>query len=438
MDNLSTDENYDVGSEPSLCSMDRRTNGYSTLSSTTLGYSRTNSETSAFSYPTDDNSFCDESSPVCWSVSKLVIQNQAVLAGLGLKEQYDIVNDKPNDHNTEDCLELEMMKERFSKLLLGEDMSGGGKGVCTAVTISNAITNLYATVFSQTKRLEPLTPEKKLMWKREMNCLLSVCDYIAEFFSETQTLPEGTVIEVMSSRQRSDIHLNLPALQKLDAMLLEILDSFQEVEFWYAKDGKLPPNSSRVGSFRRVFQRKEEKWWLPVPCVPMGGLSEKARKHLQHKRDSANQIYKATMAINSSILAEMEIPESYMSSLPKSGRASLGDTIYRHMWTAVKFSPDSLLDSLNITSEHEALELADRVEASMHTWRRKACTSHSKSSWNMVKDLISDADRNDKNHFLAPRAEGLLLCLKQRYPELSQTTLDTCKIQYNQVRAMHP
>jgi len=39
--------------------------------------------------------------------------------------------------------ELELMKERFAKLLLGEDMSGSGKGVCTAVTISNAITNLY-------------------------------------------------------------------------------------------------------------------------------------------------------------------------------------------------------------------------------------------------------------------------------------------------------
>jgi hypothetical protein len=33
-----------------------------------------------------------------------------------------------------------MMKEIFAKLLLGEDMFGGGKGV--AVTISNAITNL--------------------------------------------------------------------------------------------------------------------------------------------------------------------------------------------------------------------------------------------------------------------------------------------------------
>ena len=32
--------------------------------------------------------------------------------------------------------------ERFAKLLLGEDMSGSGKGVCTALAISNAITNL--------------------------------------------------------------------------------------------------------------------------------------------------------------------------------------------------------------------------------------------------------------------------------------------------------
>jgi hypothetical protein len=38
--------------------------------------------------------------------------------------------------------EIALMKERFAKLLLGEDLSGGGQGVCTAVAISNAITNL--------------------------------------------------------------------------------------------------------------------------------------------------------------------------------------------------------------------------------------------------------------------------------------------------------
>lgn len=35
-----------------------------------------------------------------------------------------------------------MMKDRFTKLLLGEDMSGGGKGVSSALALSNAITNL--------------------------------------------------------------------------------------------------------------------------------------------------------------------------------------------------------------------------------------------------------------------------------------------------------
>ena len=39
-------------------------------------------------------------------------------------------------------VDMELMKERFSKLLLGEDMSGGGKGVSSALALSNAITNL--------------------------------------------------------------------------------------------------------------------------------------------------------------------------------------------------------------------------------------------------------------------------------------------------------
>lgn len=111
----------------------------------------------------------------------------------------------------------------------------------------------------------------------------------------------------------------------------------------------------------------------------------------------------------------------------------MGDTIYRYMYSADKFSPDYLLDCLKISSEHEALELADKVESSMFTWRRKACLSHSKTSWNKVKDLMADTDRSDKNYTLAERAETLLFCLKQRYPELSQTSLDTCKIQYNRV-----
>ncbi|XWS35788.1 hypothetical protein CRYUN_Cryun20dG0026000 [Craigia yunnanensis] len=426
MDNLSnSDENYDLGYQPSSSSTDQNdqsttgTPGYSTLTGDSFVYCRTYSETSTFSDPVDDNSCCSEASPSYWPATRSGAQNQAVLTRLGTKQRKSNSDEKLDDLESLD-LELELMKERFAKLLLGEDMSGSGKGVCTA--------RLY---WGKNLRLEPLNPEKKALWKREMDCLLSVCDYIVEFTPKSHNLCNGTAVEIMESRPRSDIYINLPALRKLDAMLLEILDSFQDREFWYAEQGSMSSNSSRTGSFRRVVQRNDEKWWVPVPCVPPSGLSEKARKHSQHKRDCANQIHKAAMTINSSVLAEMDIPDSYMASLPKSGRTSIGDTIYRFMYTTEKFSPDYLLDCLNIASEHEALDLADHVEASMYTWRRKACMSHSKSSWGMVKDLMSDVDRSDKNHILAERAESLLFALKQRYPELAQTSLDTCKIQYN-------
>lgn len=38
--------------------------------------------------------------------------------------------------------DLETMKEKFAKLLLGEDITGGKEGVSTALAMSNAITNL--------------------------------------------------------------------------------------------------------------------------------------------------------------------------------------------------------------------------------------------------------------------------------------------------------
>ena len=53
-----------------------------------------------------------------------------------------------------------------------------------------------AIVVGQNLKLEPLKPEKKAMWRREMNCLLSVCDYIVEFSPTAQYLEDGTIVEV--------------------------------------------------------------------------------------------------------------------------------------------------------------------------------------------------------------------------------------------------
>lgn len=54
-----------------------------------------------------------------------------------------------------------------------------------------------------------------------------------------------------------------------------------------------------------------------MPRLPPGGVPETARKDLQNNRECANQILKAAMAINGNALAEMEIPDSYLDSLPK-------------------------------------------------------------------------------------------------------------------------
>ncbi|XP_042388227.1 rop guanine nucleotide exchange factor 7-like isoform X1 [Zingiber officinale] len=329
-------------------------------------------------------------------------------------------------------LEIELMRERLSKLLLGEDMSGCGKGVCTALTISNAITNLCATVFGQLWRLEPLPPEKKSMWRREMEWLLCVCDYIVELIPSSQTSPDGSKHEVMTCKPRPDLCINLPALRKLDNMLLEILDSFSDPEFWYVDQGIMGSDSDSLVSFRKKIHQHNEKWWLPVPRVPLNGLRESARKHLQHKRDCANQILKASVAINSNTLAEMEVPDSYLDSLPKNLRASMGELLYRYL-TSEQFSPNRFLDCLDLSSEHQALEISNHIEASIYVWRsRKSASSHQNSttrtSWGLVRDMVVDAK---KRAAFADRAENILLCLKQRFPGLTQTNLDVCKIQFN-------
>nr|DAD26574.1 TPA_asm: hypothetical protein HUJ06_028042 [Nelumbo nucifera] len=366
-----------------------------------------------------------------WPIPKSELKNYSISDA----DKMPHLDNKKLDKQGSKISEVEMMKEKFSKLLLGEDMSGCGKGVCTALTISNAITNLCATLFGQLWRLEPLPPEKKAMWQREMEWLLCVSDHIVELASSWQTFPDGRKIEVMTSRPRSDLFINLPALRKLDNMLIqEILDSFSNTEFWYVDQGIITPDADGSASFRRPLQRQEDKWWLPVPRVPPGGLHENSRRELQHKRECTNQILKAAMAINSIALAEMEVPESYLESLPKNGRACLGDVIYRYI-TSDQFFPECLLDCLDLSSEHQALEIANRVEASIYLWRRRIDSkpisknrSTAKSSWEMVKELIIDGDRME---LLADRAENLFLCLQQRYPGLPQTTLDMSKIQYN-------
>ncbi|KAM1794992.1 hypothetical protein ACFX11_035401 [Malus domestica] len=372
------------------------------------------------------------SSP-CPVAGNFCFQPPVMLPVIGGKDV--VAWDENPEKRDADLSEVEMMKERFAKLLLGEDMSGGGKGVCTALAISNAITNLSATVFGELWRLEPLKAQRKAMWRREMEWLLCVSDSIVELVPSIQHFPGGGTYEVMEMRPRSDLYVNLPAIKKLDAMLLSMLDGFCETEFCYIDRGIILGDSKEGEGFMggRPSIRQEEKWWLPYPKVPPNGLSCETRKKLQQCRDCCNQILKAAMAINSSVLVEMEIPRAYMETLPKNGKDCLGDIIYRYI-TADQFSPEHLLDCLDLSSEHQTLEIANRIEAAVHVWKQKDQKKHNnhkakRASWGgKVKGLVADTE---KNHFLAQRAETLLHSLRHRFPGLPQTSLDMNKIQYN-------
>lgn len=122
----------------------------------------------------------------------------------------------------------------------------------------------------------------------------------------------------------------------------------------------------------------------------------------------------------------------------KNGKASLGDDIYKHL-VSESFYPESVLDMLDLSSEHKAVDAANRIEATIHLWNRRRNSKPSslrdskentKSSWVLVKDFMLDMD---KKEYLCSRAENLLFCLKQRFPNLRQTLLDITKIQHNKV-----
>ncbi|XP_073123564.1 rop guanine nucleotide exchange factor 1-like [Henckelia pumila] len=349
--------------------------------------------------------------------------------------------EKPDRSNIErpELSEAELMKERFAKLLLGEDMSGGGKGVSTALAISNAITNLAASVFGELWKLEPLSPQKKSMWRREMEWLLHVSYSIVELIPSVQEFPGGGSFEVMVTQQRSDLYVNLPALKKLDVMLINILDGFHDNEFYYVDRGIVVADGDHAEAYpgsassQRPSIALEEKWWLPFPKVPAKGLSEGSRRLLQHCKECTQQIFKAAVGINSSVLSEMEVPQAYLEGLPKSEKACLGEILYR-LLTADQFSPDCLLDYLDLSSEYSTLEIVNRIERAIHFWRlkcKKKKLNRSKTGliWgNTVKGLVDDSE---KSKTYAHRADALLKNLKFHFPGLPQTVLDMNKIQYN-------
>ncbi|KAF3339809.1 rho guanine nucleotide exchange factor 8 [Carex littledalei] len=325
-------------------------------------------------------------------------------------------NDGPELTKEEILSEMALMKEKFAKLLLCEDMSGSGrKGVSPALTLSNAITNLAASVFGEQRRLEPMPPERRARWKKEIDWLLAVTDHIVVLVPTKQLHTNGTIMEVMRNQQRHDLHMGIPALRKIDAMLIQYLETFKDTqEFWYV--------SKDSSEFKNT---QDDKWWLPSVKLQPGGLSEDARKHLETIRRDTNQILKLAMAINANVLTEMQIPDAYIENLPKNGRESLGDSVYKNITDDV-FNPIDFISSMDLSTEHKIRDLKDRIEASVVIWKRKMHNKDTKSPWGVASGVSLE-----KREQFEERAETILQILKHRYPGTAQSSLDTSKIEHN-------
>ncbi|KAF5749117.1 hypothetical protein HS088_TW04G01079 [Tripterygium wilfordii] len=316
--------------------------------------------------------------------------------------------------------DAETMKENFAKLLLGEDITGGSKGLSTALALSNAITNLAASVFGELWKLEPLSQEMKKKWKREMDWLLSPTNHMIELVPAKQNGANGRILEIMTPKARADVQMNLPALKKLDSMLIETLDKMVNTEFWYTELGS-----------RNKSRGQSKRWWLPMPQVPTTGLSDYERTKLLSQSKVVHQIFKAAKAINENVLLEMPVPAIIRDALPKSGKASLDEKLYKAL-TEQPFSAEKMHRYLNFASENRALEAINRLEAAVLTWRERITEqvngkSPVRTSWSFVKDPMSD---HDKMQLLLDRSEALLQQLKARYPNHPQTFLNATKVQY--------
>lgn len=336
--------------------------------------------------------------------------------------QHFYVKEKPS--NAIQHSDIEAMKEKFSKLLLGEDVTGGNKGIATALALSNAITNLAVTVFGELWKLEPLSEERKSKWRREMEWLMSPTKYMVELVPAKQNNANGGIFEIMTPKARADIHMNLPALQKLDSMLIEALDSMVKTEFWYAEGGSRA--EGRNGSARH-----SKRWWLPSPQVPKCGLSDTERKKLVLQGRVVRQVFKAAKSINENVLLEMPVPTVIKDALAKSGKANLGHELHKVL-TAESSCGQDMLKSLNLKSENMALETINKLEATILSLKKRTLEqvngkSPARTSWSFVKGPMSEVD---KMELLLDRAETLLQLLKIRYPNLPQTFIDAAKVQY--------
>ncbi|KAJ0717358.1 putative PRONE domain, Rop guanine nucleotide exchange factor [Helianthus annuus] len=85
--------------------------------------------------------------------------------------------------------------------------------IIISVSYREAMKKIMPLYFVSYGAWNPCMPEKKQKWQIEMDCLLCVSNHIVELIPPWQTFSNGSKLEVLTCRPRSDIFINLQALR---------------------------------------------------------------------------------------------------------------------------------------------------------------------------------------------------------------------------------
>ncbi|KAL0854607.1 hypothetical protein Bca101_059759 [Brassica carinata] len=323
------------------------------------------------------------------------------------------------------CLTDSLDDDAFSSCSSSKDASSSFSSKLLPMKYDDKAVMFAYSIFGELWKLEPLCEEKKQKWRREMHWLLSPPNYMIELVPSKQNDANGRSPEIMTRKARRDIHMNLPALQKLDSMLIEILDPMVNTEFWYSETSSRAEGTNKTTS-------ESKRWWLPSPQVPKPGLSSSGRKKkLLDKGKVVYQVFKATKSINENVLLERPVPAIIKEKIPK---VSFLRSLTLVIWKQESTTVDYIITSLKIGTQHTALETVNKLETAIFSWKERITeqdTSPVRTTWSFSKDSFSETGRTES---LLNKAEALRPHIKSKYPNLPHSFLDATKIQYGKYR----
>ncbi|KAK4525271.1 hypothetical protein GAYE_SCF09G3179 [Galdieria yellowstonensis] len=306
--------------------------------------------------------------------------------------------------------EIEMWKARYAEMTLAVDSSGNPEK-SRALILSKRIENLHAGTFGEFKKLEPLDPKAVEMWNRELHVLYDTLENIVVQQPAEKVLEDGSTIQIMVKAKRPDIATYLPRLQELDKVLQDLFASLECLKGVVTYETNTTPT------------QKANRWWIYEPVLPHSGLPPELSQYLSDLEGKGRSVWLECRQINEAVVGTMNVPEAFVSSLPKKAKEVLGEDLEESMNNPY-FNVERYLKEKKKWNESTAHQVVTNLEKAVCIWKSKM-DEGMKAKWTLRRDRIQ------KYSVLLRRADAAIRVLKQRFPYMLQTELEQSKIFHN-------